>query len=93
MAVCIILLFVQAKAAQDSDTRTIAEQWGDTADISNCFFNSVQIGENEDFLIGQSNEKQVKDTSKTSFAHQVYMIRACTKEGAESDPQSLLQSI
>ena len=69
VAVCIILLFEQAKAAFDSDTRTIAEQWGDTADISNCFFNSVQIGENEDFLIAQSNEAQVKDSSKTSFAH------------------------
>ena len=91
--ICILLLLTQAWAASDSDARTIVEQWGDTADISNCYFNSVQIGEDQDFLIAQSNESQVKDISKISFAHSVYMIKTCTRPGAESDPRSLLQSI
>ena len=66
-----------------ADMRSIAEQWGKEVDASNCFFNSVMIGENDDYYIEKSNEIRLMDTSKTSFSHQVYKIVVCIQAGAE----------
>ena len=78
-----------ARAVAD-DERTIREAWGEDADISDCFTNSVQVGVDNTHGQSRSDISLLVDTDKMSFAHRVTKVRICELPPAAQSPKSLI---
>ena len=75
------------------DQRTIKEAWGEGADISDCFTNSVHVGVDNTHGQSRSDISLLVDTDKMSFAHRVTTVRICELPPAAQSSKSLIQSI